>query len=592
MRTTTIRFLSVTLCAAALSAAAAKSADRPNIVFIMTDDQGYWDTGASGNPHIDTPHMDGIASDGITFRRYYAAPVCAPTRAGFMTGRHYLRTGLYNTRFGGDSLGIGEITVAQLLKQAGYRTGLFGKWHLGQYPGYQPQERGFDDFLGHYHGHIERYEFPDQIYHNGTRVDARGYVSDLFTDGAMDFIEAAAAEGDTPFFCALMFNAPHSPFLMDTSHTYQSEGDKLIEKYLARGLRLREARIYAMVERIDINLGRLLARLDDLGLAESTLVIFTGDNGGVSRHWSGGMNGRKASVYEGGVRTPCFARWNGVVPAGRIVDAQTSHIDWLPTFCELAGAELPDDRAIDGRSMVGLLKSGSGDVHQPYVYHTWDRFSPNPDRRWGISDQRWKLLCQVGVDATPAPSQWRLFDLQNDPGEKTNLAPKHPDIVERLRAEFVRWFHDVTDGIEYAPIRIPVGHPDGDPVEIQPSWATWEGPNIAYVFDGYDWDTIEGWREPGESATWRLDVLEAGRYAVRLSYGCRPVAAGGVLRVSADNASIEHTVRATTTAQQFGIFEAGVLRLPQGQTELTAEVLSAPRGELMRLNAVFLERLP
>ena len=210
---------------------AADKTASPNIILIMTDDQGYWDTRVTGNPHIDTPYMDQLATTGLQFQRYYVSPVCSLTRAGVMTGRYYLRTGLYNTRFGGDTLGKNEITVAQLMKKGGYRTGLFGKWHLGQYRGYQPQERGFDEFFGHYHGHIERYDFPDQVFHNGKPVEARGYVSDVFTDAAMDFVEAATRKGKSPFFCMLNFNAPHSPWVLDTSHYGQPEGDKLLDKY-------------------------------------------------------------------------------------------------------------------------------------------------------------------------------------------------------------------------------------------------------------------------------------------------------------------------------------------------------------------------
>jgi arylsulfatase A len=567
------------------------SADRPNLLFIMTDDQGYWDTGATGNPHIDTPHIDSLAKDGTQFRRYYAAAVCAPTRAGLMTGRYFLRTGLYNTRFGGDSMGTGEITVAQLLKGAGYRTGLFGKWHLGKYPGYQPQERGFDEFFGHYHGHIERYEFPDQVYHNGTPVEARGYVTDLFADAAIDFVEAATTRGDEPFFCALMFNAPHSPWLLDTSHYGQPEGDKTLEKYLKRGLPIREARIYALIERVDDNVGKVLAKLDELDLAENTLVIFTSDNGGVSKYWKGGMNGNKAGVYEGGVRAPFFTRWEGTVPAGGVVEGQVSHVDVLPTFCELAGVKLPPDLVLDGTSIVPLLKAGKGGAHQEYVYHTWDRYFPNPDRRWAVSDQRWKLMAQFGTNATPSESGWRLFDLENDPGEKKNLIKKEPEIAARLRKEFVRWFEDVTDGIAYAPIRIPVGHPGEDSVEIEPSWATWEGEHINYTFDGYDWDTIDGWKAPGESATWRLDVKEPGTYALKLSYGCRPLDAGGVLKISSRDSATEHTVQATATAEQFELFEAGKIKLAKGEVEMKAEIASAPGRELMRLNKIFLERV-
>ncbi|KAA5547032.1 arylsulfatase [Roseiconus nitratireducens] len=570
----------------------ASAAERPNIVFVMTDDQGYWDTGATGNPHIDTPHMDRLASEGARLNRYYAAPVCAPTRAGVMTGRYYLRTGLYNTRFGGDSLGRNEVTVAQLLKRAGYRTGLFGKWHLGKYHAYQPQERGFDEFFGHYHGHIERYQFPDQVYHNGQPVEARGYVSDVFTDAAIDFVEHAVKTKRDPFFCALMYNAPHSPFLLDTSHYNQPQGDLLLTKYLQRGLPIREARIYALIERVDQNLGRLLKAIDEVGAEKNTVVVFTSDNGGVSKYWKGGMNGNKAGVYEGGVRAPCFVRWPNRIEAGKSIDAQTSHVDWLPTFCEIAETEIPDDRVMDGISLVPLLTTDSDDSAHRYVYHTWDRYTPNADQRWAVSDQRWKLLCQVGRDSAASRTNWRLFDLQADPGETRNIARQHPQEVERLREAFLQWFEDVTQGQVYRPVPVPVGHPEENPVEIEPSWSTQHGDHIAYTFDGYDWDTIDRWRDPGERAVWRLDVQRPGDYRVKLTYGCRPLDAGGVVRLSVGDASVTHQVRATATADQFESADVGAIHLESGASELVAEVVSCPGTELMRLNGISLERLP
>ncbi|MEM7699737.1 MAG: sulfatase-like hydrolase/transferase, partial [Verrucomicrobiota bacterium] len=476
--------------------------------------------------------------------------------------------------------------LPQLLKEAGYRTGLFGKWHLGKYEPYQPQERGFDEFFGHYHGHIERYEFPDQVYHNGTPVEARGYVTDVFTDAAIDFIDYTAERTDQPFFCALMYNAPHSPFLLDTGHYGQPEGDRVIERYLEKGLPLREARIYGMIERIDQNVGRLVERLAERGLLENTILVFTSDNGGVSKYWKGGMNGQKSSAYEGGVRAPCFVQWTGQIPEASIISGQTSHVDWLPTFCELAGVSLPDDRLIDGRSLATALRLGAAQEHHPYVYHTWDRYFPNPDRRWGISDQRWKLMAQFGSDAEPSRSGWRLFDLENDPGETRNLREKHPEIVDRLRVEFERWFADVTAGQRYAPIPIPV---DGtEATSIEPSWATWAGDGIEYVFDGYDWDTIEGWRAPGEKATWQLDVKASGTYAVTLRYGCRPLDAGGKARISVKESALEFSIEATTTGEQFGLFEIGKIELPQGKTELSIEVLECRGEELMKLNEVLL----
>ena len=564
------------------------AAQRPNVLLIVTDDQGYWDTGWSGNEHIDTPVLDGLAQEGVAFTRFYVAAVCAPTRAGLMTGRHYLRTGLYNTRFGGDTLGKDEITLAELLRQAGYRTGLFGKWHLGRYAGYRPHERGFDEFLGHYHGHIERYEYADQLVHNGRPVQTRGYVTDLFTDAAMEFIETS---GCRPFFCYVAYNAPHSPFVLDTSHDQQPAGDALIDKYLQRGLPLRDARIYGMVERIDQNLGRLLERLAELDLAENTVIFFMSDNGGVSRGFKAGLRGFKASVYEGGVRSPLFVRWPDRFAAEATVDAQTSHIDLLPTVCELAGVPLPQDRPIDGRSLVPLLEAGGGEATQPYVYHTWDRFFPNADERWAISDGRWKLLRQAGTLG--------LFDLHEDPGETRNVADRHPDRVCELRAEFVRWFQEVTDGQDYRPVPIPVGDPREPSVEIQPSWASLQGETVAYVFRGYDWDSIESWRQSGESAAWRLDVRHPGRYEVTISYGCAGRQSGGVLRLAAGrpgandqvSTSVEFLPERTPAADVFVTRTLGVLDLHQGPVELKAQVLQTRGGELMRLNRLWLTRL-
>jgi len=567
---------------------------RPNILLIVTDDQGYWDTGVSGNGKIDTPVMDRLAAEGVNFTRFYANMVCAPTRAGLMTGRYYLRTGLYNTRFGGDTMGRNETTLAQLLKQAGYRTAIFGKWHLGMYPGYQPHQRGFDVFLGHYHGHIERYDYPDQLVYNGRPVEARGYITDLLSDAAIDFI---GANRDRPFFCYLAYNAPHSPFLAGSAHDSQPRGDKLIEKYLGRDLPLRDARIYAMVELIDRNLDRLLSTIDESGLREKTIVIFTSDNGGVSRAFKAGLRGGKGSAWEGGVRVPFFARWTGHFPAGAKVDAMATQMDLLPTLCDLLDLPLPKDRKIDGHSILPLLKNGKGNSPHRYVYHTWDRYVPNPHNRWSISDDRYKLVGHKrGAKPGPSEPTGALFDLLNDPGEKRNIAGQHPEIVERLRSEFLRWFDDVTAGQTYQPVPIPVGavmppgKPDQSAVELQASWANLDGETIRYTFRGYDWDTIDNWSRPGESATWRLDVAGGGRYDVTISYGCSYSDAGGRLRISVGDSSLECRPRATVSADVFTRERLGTLDLRKGPATLKAEAIAVPGRELMRLNRIWLRK--
>lgn len=570
----------------------AQSDNPPNILFILTDDQGWWELGAHGNKIIQTPALDRFHKESVSFSHYYAAPVCSPTRAGLMTGRYHLRTGLYNTRFGGDVIDPEEITVAELLQQAGYRTGLIGKWHLGKYHGYQPNQQGFDEFFGHYSGHIEEYDYPDQLVHNGRPVEGRKYVTDLFTDAAIEFIEQ---QKENPFFCYLSYNAPHSPWVAGTSHARQTRGDNLIKKYLDHGLSMKDARIYAMVEIIDENLARLLKRLEDLNIAENTVVIFASDNGGVSSFYNAGLRGRKGSVYEGGVRAPFIVRWPGQFSKGSQVDAMVSHVDLLPTLCELAGVKVPDDRPIDGKSLVPLLKKGKGNSPHQYVYHHWDRYFPNSYNTWAISDGQYKLM--------NSPSPWpkepvkqpepfgQLYDLKNDPQEKTDIAARHPRIVQRLRTAFLDYFNDVTAGRTYTPVPIPVGHEAENPVEIQTSWATIHGDSIQYTFLGYDWDSVDSWELPGEYAEWKLDIAEGGRFEVVISYGCAGKNEGGVLRIASGNASLDFVIKATPTPDVFEIQSAGFLDLQPGNATLRAEVIQAKGGELMRLNKIWLKKI-
>ena len=310
--------------------------DRPNVVLIMTDDQGWWDVGANGNPDIETPVMDSIARDGVMFTRFYASPVCAPTRAALMTGRYYHRTGVFDTYCGRDTLNTNEITLAQMFQRKGYKTGMFGKWHLGRYMKYHPVERGFDEYLGFWqYGFINRYFDSDELFHNKTPVITEGYVTDVLTDAAVSFIKQNA---DKPFFVYLPYNVCHYPFWVP---------DPYIEKYLKKGLSLTNARIYGMLDNADENIGRVLKTLDDIIAADNTLVIFMTDNGGISDHFRAGLRGQKGTVYEGGVRVPFFARWPGHFPAGVKVDAMAQHIDIFPTLCEVIGADLPTDRKID-----------------------------------------------------------------------------------------------------------------------------------------------------------------------------------------------------------------------------------------------------
>ena len=564
---------------------------RPNIVLMVTDDQGWWDIGGHGNEAIETPHMDRLAADGVELTRFYVQPVCAPTRAGLMTGRHYLRTGLYNTRFGGDTLDPSERTLAEALRQAGYRTGIFGKWHLGEYPRFHPEQRGFDEAIFFSAGHTERYWEPDALLRDGRRVHVRGHITDVLTDAASTFVRSA---GDEPFFLYLTYNVPHTPLIVS---------DALDEKYRARGLNPGDARIYGLIEQCDAAIGRLLDVIDGEGIRDRTVVLFMSDNGGVSRHYRAGLRGGKGSVFEGGVLSPFFARWPGRFEAGRKSDARGSHLDLFPTLLEVAGAEIPTDRVLDGRSLLPLLTGETDESPHRRLVHIWDRHAPSMESRWAIAGPRYKLIGD------------ELYDLRSDPGEQVDIAAGEPGIAASMRREFEEWLADVTDGRKFEPVPIPVGDDLEDPVDLLPSWARHKGQHASvtmprhrgpvapapianrpveestvYRFGGYYWDTIEGWREPGESVSWKIDVAEAGDYEVSLAYGCDLDDAGGRFAVSVGSEELSGTVRPTPGRTFFEFHAVGSLRLEKGVAQLRVRVLSAEGEDLMALNRVRLKR--
>jgi arylsulfatase A len=586
MQTLTRRAFVASTAGAALSAPAARP---PNIVVILTDDQGWWDAGVQGNRDIETPVMDRLAAEGVRFHRFYACPVCAPTRAALLTGRYYLRTGVYNTRFGGDAMDTSEVTLAEVLRRRGYRTGVFGKWHLGPFPYQGPRKRGFEQSLTFTTGHTERYYYPDQLAADGRGVRARGHITDVLTDAAVAFIEAERAR---PFFLYLAYNVPHSPNFIS---------NPWVERYLKKGVALNDAQIYGMISHCDAAIGRLLAALDRDGLRDNTVVLFLSDNGGVSKHFRAGLRGAKGSAFEGGIRVPFFARWPGHFPAGAEVDAMASVMDLFPTLCRIAGAAPPEGRALDGRSILPLLEKGGGESPHEYLCHIWDRFRPSLASNWSITGKRFKLAGK------------QLFDLAADPGEKRNVAAQHPEIVADLRRRFEAWLTEMTRGRSFQPAPIEIGHPDEPVVEIQPSWArcsathvTWSSPGMGpdapeqplpgatgnganYTFAGYDWDTIDGWSRVGDAVEWSIRVLAPAAYRVTLSYGAAQ--AGGVVRISAGAASVDHTVEATGGRNIFQTRPAGALRFAKGDAMLRVAVTRGHGHEVMALNKIRLERI-
>jgi len=418
----------------------------PNIILIMTDDQGYGEMSCHGNPILRTPNLDRLHAGSVRFTDFHASPTCSPTRAALLTGRHEFRSGVTHTIFERERLGLSAKTLPEVLRQAGYSTGIFGKWHLGDEDAYQPDRRGFDEVFIHGGGGIgQTYpgscgDAPGNTYlgpvirHNGQFVRTPGYCTDVFVDQSLRWIDVQRRAGH-PFFAMVTPNAPHDPFV--------SPGPEWEAPYLNRGLSTNAIRYYAMIAHFDAALGRVLDRLREWDLERQTLVIFMTDNGhSIPGVFNAGMRGIKGTPYQGGTRVPSFWRWPGTLPAGVDVPVLAAHLDVFPTLAELARAQVP--RAIrrgwEGRSLVPLLK---------------DSAAPWADRLLFIHFGRWEAgqaeahkykSCAVRSARFRLVNNVELYDILNDPGETVNLLAREPKETARLRAAYDQWWREVLPG--------------------------------------------------------------------------------------------------------------------------------------------------
>jgi len=325
----------------------------PNILFILTDDQGWGDLSISGNPNLQTPNIDQLAKNGAILDRFYVSPVCSPTRAEILTGRYAVRSGVYSTSQGGERIDLDETTIAEVFKNAGYKTGAFGKWHSGmQYP-YHPNGRGFEEYYGFCSGHWGNYIDP-MLEHNGELVQGEGFLPDDLTNKAMAFIEK---NKDQPFFAYLPYNTPHSPMQMPDKWWNKFKDIELTNLGDGRGKEEIEhtKAALAFCENIDWNVGRLVKKLQDLGIEENTIIVYLSDNGPNGARWNGKMKGRKGSTDEGGVRSPTFIQWKNTIPAGTKIETIAAGIDFLPTLTDLASIPMYTDKPVDGMSIKPLL---------------------------------------------------------------------------------------------------------------------------------------------------------------------------------------------------------------------------------------------
>ena len=440
-----------------------KKTEYPNIILIMTDDQGYGDLGITGNPIIETPNIDAMASKSATMSNFYVSPVCAPTRASLMTGRYNYRTGVIDTYVGRAMMHTDEVTIAEILKKAGYATGIFGKWHLGDCYPMRPIDQGFDESMVLKGGGLAQPSEPFEnkrrytdpvLFHNGQMVQTLGYCTDVYFRTATSFIKKNV-EAEKPFFVYLPTNAPHGPYhdVPEELFNVYSEMD-LSSISLEEKLNVdRLAAIFAMIGNVDQNIGRLFKTIEQLGIQKNTIVVFLTDNGPNTRRYVGELRGMKGEVHEGGIRAPFYMYWPDVFKGDEYSDVRVAHYDLMPTLLEVAGVSLPEGLAIDGRSFLSLLKGKEISWPDRNLFLQWHRGEePQPFKHFSMVGQKWKLMSADSAD-------FELYDLETDPGESHNLANEKPELLEKMKNGYMTWFNDVSSTREnnYAKPRIVIG---------------------------------------------------------------------------------------------------------------------------------------
>ncbi|MCC5937107.1 MAG: arylsulfatase [Lunatimonas sp.] len=551
----------------------------PNVVIILTDDQGWGDLSHSGNSNLSTPHIDRLAEEGVSFDRFYVQPVCSPTRAELLTGRYHLRSGVYGTSSGEERLDLDEVTLADVFKAAGYTTAAFGKWHSGmQYP-YHPNGRGFDEFYGFCSGHWGDY-FSPMLEHNGALVRGNGFLVDDLTDKAMGFIEK---NQDTPFLLYLPLNTPHSPMQVpdrwwDKFQYIDLEMTLPLEQ--KEDLAFTKAAL-AMCENIDWNVGRLMEKIAELNLEENTLVIYFSDNGPNSLRWNGGMKGRKGSTDEGGVRSPFFMRWKGTLTAGRVVSEIAGAIDLLPTLVDLAGIPLSATKPLDGRSLLPLLQQEPDAWEDRIIFHHWNG-------QTSLRTQAFRL-----------DKDENLFHMGSDPSQTSPVNEQFPEVLQQLLAAKETWEEEMEREKDGSLRPFTLAHPDARFTQLPARDGIAHG-NIQrsnrFPNDTY----FTNWVSVLDSITWDVEVLGEGEYQVEAYYTCGEANIGSKVLMKIGASTLEFQMeqphdppirgmendrveRMESYVKDFKPMHLGTIQLKQGRTFVTLKALDIPGSQVMDL---------
>ncbi|MBJ2175942.1 arylsulfatase [Aureibaculum sp. A20] len=482
--------------------------DKPNVILIMVDDQGYGDIAVQGNKWIKTPNIDKLHAESTRLTDYHVSPTCAPTRAALMTGHHNYRTGVFFTIKGRSLILERETTMAQVFKENGYNTAMFGKWHLGDNYPFRPQDKGFDEVLMNNGGGVgqtmdywDNDYFNDTYVHNGKFEKYEGYCTDVWFENAKKYI---GKQKDKPFFCYLSTNAAHSPYWVDDTYSDPYKDNENIPN----------ASFYGMIANIDENIGKLVEYLKSIDLMDNTILIFTSDNGTakgakmakgedrldgfIDKGNNAGMRGIKASMYEGGHRVPFYIHWkNGGINVGKDINDLTAHYDIFPTLVDLCKLDVKEDLKFDGSSLVPLMKGDKTNFEDRIVYvNTQFSTDPIPWKRTALMHRNWRL-----VEGT------ELYDLDTDPEQRTNVADQYPEKVKEYKAAYDKWWAEISPTFVEKPYFI-IGNEAENPTTL-----------ICH-----DWhsETFTPWQQNHirlgqiNNGFWRVKVAEDGTYTLKL----------------------------------------------------------------------------
>lgn len=581
----------------------AASAQQPNVVVFLADDAGWGDYSQNGNKQVATPNIDRIAKEGVTLDRFYVCPVCSPTRAEFLTGRYHPRTGVKGVSTGQERMSLEESTIADAFKESGYATGAFGKWHNGSQWPYHPMARGFDEYYGHTSGHWGEY-FDPPLEHNGKPVREKGYIVDLCTGHALNFM---GRNKDRPFFCFVPFTTPHSPWSVPPEDwarfkdkplsQFATEADKEVQDETRAAL--------AMMENQDRNVGRVLELLDQYELSEDTIVIYFSDNGPNTNRWTGGMKGKKGGTDEGGVRSTCYIRWPGVLPAGTVRTEISGAIDLLPTLAALTGISRVGDKPLDGRDLSPLLKNKAGEWPARTLFQTW---GGNVSAR----TQTHRL-----------DGQGNLYDMTVDPGQTTAIQDKQPELAAKLGAEVQAWRKEMfgsepmakgkakgkgpkNRGQAVDPRPIPVGYKEFPRTWLPARDAEPSGPTIKRSSNAPNCSYFVDWKSLEDRITWNVAVNTSGEYDVEILYTCPEGDEGTEIKVTCGGGELTGKVGpawdpplytnqdtlprppAESKMKEFRPLKLGTIKLEKGEAPLVIQAVSMPGKSVMDFRALTL----